>query len=393
MLEHDYSQLPVVDNEKKPKGIITNNLILRALNYFKADLKSLKVRDAMEEVFPSDIYSHDQEIFDLLGELESKPAVMIVDSEGKLANIITPYDTNEYLRLRSQDFMIVEEIETMIRNFISLVIPNESEISTVIAKVMPSGREQQNIARNIISKYLEKIGQKDSFDNNLAEEIVNKLIPNSRKLPSSLEQLSMNDLINVFLHSDCWQYLKPIFHVEPGFIRNILNDVRITRNNLAHFKGEIKLQERDKLGFCKNWLKRHMEALNVSQQFQSSIVSSNGEDIPVTPIVLEQVVAQSIPSESLDSSSKARKSKYDKIGTFLRSQPDDKTVIKLSFSDLETIIGSPLPYSAKTYYAAWSNNRSHTLARQWLQVGWRTKTSSINQEFVVFERIKETTDA
>lgn len=168
MLEHDYSQLPVVDNEGKPKGIITSNLILRALNYFKTDLKSLKVKDAMEGVLAANLYSYDQEIFDLLEELESKAAVIIVDSEGKLINIITHYDTNDYLRLRSQDFMIVEEIETMIRNFISLVIPSESEISSVIAKVMPSGREQQNIARNIISKYLEKVGQKDTFDNNLA---------------------------------------------------------------------------------------------------------------------------------------------------------------------------------------------------------------------------------
>ena len=49
MIEHDYSQLPVVDNydERKPIGLITSDSIVRVLNHFGVPIDKLRVSDAI----------------------------------------------------------------------------------------------------------------------------------------------------------------------------------------------------------------------------------------------------------------------------------------------------------------------------------------------------------
>ncbi len=39
LIEHDFSQLPVVNSDNKPVGIITSDLILKALNNYGTSLK------------------------------------------------------------------------------------------------------------------------------------------------------------------------------------------------------------------------------------------------------------------------------------------------------------------------------------------------------------------
>ena len=104
MTEHDFSQLPVVDENKKPLGIVTSDSILHALSNFGVSLAELRVSHTIMKV---DTYSPDEDLFDLLDDLKNTYAVLIVNAEGTLIGIVTSYDTTDYfipIRVLSDKF-------------------------------------------------------------------------------------------------------------------------------------------------------------------------------------------------------------------------------------------------------------------------------------------------
>ncbi len=50
MIEYDYSQLPVVDSERRVLGMITSDSIVRALHHFSVATDDLRVAAAMLRV-------------------------------------------------------------------------------------------------------------------------------------------------------------------------------------------------------------------------------------------------------------------------------------------------------------------------------------------------------
>lgn len=77
--------------------------------------------------------------------------------------------------------------------------------------------------------------------------------------------------------------------------------------------------------------------------------------------------------------------KYEPLAQFLKGAKD---VQALSFGEIEDILGSPLPPSARKHEAWWSNNpRGHVNAQAWLEAGYRTESVDISREAVVFRRI------
>lgn len=67
-----------------------------------------------------------------------------------------------------------------------------------------------------------------------------------------------------------------------------------------------------------------------------------------------------------------RTSRYEGLRVYLSQRSE--AVIRLSFADIETIIGGPLPASARRYRPWWANEQSgtHVHARSWLDAGRRT---------------------
>ena len=110
MIEHDFSQIPIIDDERRPVGMITHESILRALNHFGVGLDKLLVEHARVR---ADMFRSDADLFELLDRLQATYAVLIVDGERRLTGIVTNYDTAEYFRRRAEDMMLVEDIETM----------------------------------------------------------------------------------------------------------------------------------------------------------------------------------------------------------------------------------------------------------------------------------------
>jgi hypothetical protein len=77
--------------------------------------------------------------------------------------------------------------------------------------------------------------------------------------------------------------------------------------------------------------------------------------------------------------------KYEALGTFLRKQGREQ--VRLTFTEVEKIVGSPLPPS-KRYPAWWSNNPSNNvMTRIWMEAGYRTEQVDIEGETLVFRRV------
>ena len=63
---------------------------------------------------------------------------------------------------------------------------------------------------------------------------------------------------------------------------------------------------------------------------------------------------------------------------------------KASFSEIEKILGAPLPRSARVHREWWANDRSaHVQSHYWMKAGWRTEVVDVASERVTFERVSQ----
>ena len=76
--------------------------------------------------------------------------------------------------------------------------------------------------------------------------------------------------------------------------------------------------------------------------------------------------------------------KYRALSSYLVESGKER--VRLSFSEIEEILGFALSPSARKYEQYWANSTSQTLARGWLKVGYYKVEVNLPQEYVVFEK-------
>lgn len=76
--------------------------------------------------------------------------------------------------------------------------------------------------------------------------------------------------------------------------------------------------------------------------------------------------------------------KYRYLSNYLKKSGQER--IRMSFAEIEKVIGFSLSPSARKNRANWANSRSQSLACSWLKVGYRTVEVNLEREFVVFEK-------
>jgi len=93
------------------------------------------------------------------------------------------------------------------------------------------------------------------------------------------------------------------------------------------------------------------------------------------------------PAGGTKVSGHSRRSRYDPLQRYLRASGD--TELRMSFAEIEEILGCSLPASASRYPAWWANEAggSHTHARAWLGAGRRTRAVDVNAGTIVFTRV------
>ena len=84
--------------------------------------------------------------------------------------------------------------------------------------------------------------------------------------------------------------------------------------------------------------------------------------------------------------------KYRPLYEALRASRGDRR--RLTFAQLEKIIGASLPRSAFQYREWWANEQErpsgrHPQARAWMLAGWQVETVALASEEVVFRRVSQ----
>ena len=389
MIESDFSQLPVIDNDRRVLGLVTSDSIVRALNHLGVSVSALKVSDA---VIKANEYYLNDDLFDLLDALRDNYAVLIVDNQKRLTGIVTNYDATEYFRRRAEDIMLVEDIESILKEDIQAIFSkgsgeiDEVELQTAIGEITDSKQDTRKRFEKALKQYLQLQGASIGFNQQHADQAFQTQFGKS-DAPKPFEQLTLHEFIELLLHRNHWDKVAPVFNLDRESIRRLLGAVRETRNMLAHFRGEITTKQRDELRYCGEWLVRHKLGMATVSPVSAATIA---EDKLLRAIEMTQPSSADeqkiIPTEE-DADSD---SKYAPLASWLQAQTSDVRRIPLSFNKIEEIIGDDLPATARHHRSWWANDSTgHVQSQQWLSVGWRIADIDILGEQVTFARIIE----
>ena len=362
MIERDFSQLPVVDENRVLLGMVTYESILRAARSFNTKLDELFVRDAMVN---APFHYREDDLFDLLDALKVTNAVVIIEPGGCVIGVVTNYDAVEFLRSRTEDLMHVEDVEFVLKELIKRTYMDEKgeldldKLQTAIGK--PRAEAAQSGKQAEVKK------------------------------PKAFEDLNLGDYINLLMTRDIWNFCAPILNVQKESLYELLVKVRQTRNDLAHFRSEISPRNRDELKYCASWLRNRYQDYEKRQgdNFIDGLLRQH-EPSGAAHVAREEALTYNFTGE-IDAEVQAGKtpgiSRYAVLARWLASQKEGQ--VSLTFEQLEVILRSPLPASAYQLRAWWANDRLvHTHSSVWLEAGWKVIYVDLEGKHVIFSRLK-----
>jgi CBS domain-containing protein len=329
MIENDFSQLPVVDNDENLLGIISEERIIRMYYHLVegVSLLDLKVDHCLT---PAVTLPLDRDLFEALNRLKDNEVYAIVVTQGsKPKGIITAYDIAEFFRDVSEGLILVEDIEVTLRQHIERAFPNEHAVNAALMSAFKPDRQDPS-------------------------------------RPAKLyEKLTLRETVQLMTNERNWPKFKGIFEPMEMFTR-LMEPVIDIRNNLAHFRGRLDSIQRDALIQALNWI-------------------TNRPKTEMTKTITIPATA-SLTSQSVQSVN------YDLLQRWLEAQAKKKEKdITVSFQDIEkTVLGASLPPSAEEHQSWWENDyigNQHSLS--WLKAGWRVEDVNLTTGEVTFHRTND----
>lgn len=112
MIMHDYSQLPILSNERNVDGIVSWKSIGRALALGK---NCATVSDCKEDVT---ILEHDELLFNAVKFVLEAEVVLVRHKDRTIGGIVTATDIGEQFIAMAEPFLIIEQIENHIRKLL-----------------------------------------------------------------------------------------------------------------------------------------------------------------------------------------------------------------------------------------------------------------------------------
>jgi CBS domain-containing protein len=327
MVENDYSQLPVINEQGELIGITSDEIITR--RYFHiggaVSLLDLTIDHCIK---PAVTLSQDQDIFEALDRLKEVYAIIITEDD-KPIGILTNYDMAYFFRDLTGDLLIVEDIEVSLRQIIQTLLSDEEAMNRAL----------------------------------IVEFGVNK--GNSEEPKKSFEHMTFGDLMYFVINDDNWSKFQEVFHYKDMFFQ-LMDQVRQNRNQLAHFRGRLDAVQHDVLTNAKDWL----EARPKLKSYQVTHLSKS--DI----------------QKAEASRTKSPGGKYVPLRDYLENIKQEGIVnLQLAFDQIENLLGEDLPDSARQHRAWWGNDYStHVQAIAWLSAGWLVDGVDMNKEEVDFRQ-------
>ncbi len=185
MMIHDYSQLPVMTSDRDVKGVISWRSI--GTNLSLGQNLSL-VREAMEQTYEE--VRADVSIFEAINVIVQHGYVLIRSHTQKITGIVTASDLSLQFRVLTEPFLILSEIE--------------------------------NLVRNLIGSRFNAHELREACDADMG----------TRKV-DSVSDLNFGEYVRLLEHPERWERLK--LTIDRTLFCALLDQVRTIRNDVMHF--------------------------------------------------------------------------------------------------------------------------------------------------------------
>ena len=325
MFKHDFSQLPVVDGNGNLVGLVTEQTIISTYFHTQGRISFLDFSVDNCVTKPVTI-EKDKDIFEALDRLKTYYAVLVTDKD-KPIGILTAYDTTNFFRDLTEGLIFLEDIELTLRQYIEEVIPSTHAMDAALVRAF--GQNRQDLSRP-------------------AKEY---------------EKLDFGDHIRLIATEENWEKFVRYFSPQDLF-KNLMDQARQVRNQLVHFRGRLDPVQRDTLIRTRDWLAARPK-----------------------PASLEKQLVKKVDEREIDRAKAARSGgKYDAIQNWLEKQKDaGETRLRVTFQDIERILGDTLPNSARNHSSWWANDSSsHTQSSAWMKAGWLVESADLNAQEIFF---------
>lgn len=325
MLQSDFSQLPVIDNEGELVGLISSDTIIH--RYFHVDgevaMLDLPVHNCL--IRPVTL-TKDRDIFEALDRLKDVYAIVIVE-ENRPTGVLTEYDMAHFFRNMTEDLLTVEDIEVSLRQTAQRILATTEVLNEALINAHGEDSKQ----------------------------------PGEPRL--GFDELSFGQLIRLITHPKNWAQFEDALGPMDMFER-LMEVVRVNRNQLAHFRGELGAIQQSALKNAQYWLEARPKL-------------RRAKVTRVKPTDVQKVERSKVVSGT---------DKYGPLRTYLYEQQETGlSNIRLEFRDLESLLGFELPDSARKHRAWWGNDsNTHPHARAWMAAGWLVDDVDMNAEQVSF---------
>lgn len=335
------------------------------LNYCRVSVSAIKVPHFRPE----------DDLTELLRAFYDFSASLIVDGNNRLTAIVTHYDIARYFRRQAEDTMLIEDIETTLKDHIFGTFSDatgetdQTALSDAIDAVTDSMKSKQKKFEKALRFYIEKSSNSSKDLNSVLVKEAFSLIENKKQ--KEFKDFTLKEKFSLLVYMSKEYQDNQLFGMSSKAIGRLFEDVADIRNILFHFRGKISNKQRDQLKFCSDMLNSNLSVNEVSKDTVA---------IPVINFINDNLIDEELVPED---------SRYSQLALWLQSQPPSHESITLTFEQIEGVINSHLPVSARNHTSWWANDPDiHVQSQQWLEVGWRVSFIKINEERVTFTRIK-----
>jgi predicted transcriptional regulator len=220
MHEHGYSQLPVVD-----KGEVLGVFSFRSFakqaaratlddwNKEKCAPGDLAVDEFLEEFEFARVTDEMSRVFDAM----DRDNGVLIGTPERLIAVLTPMDFLRYLYQVASPFVMVSEIELALRALIHFALTDE-QITTA------------------------------------AQKCLSGVYGNADQIPTTLEEMTFDNYQSLISFGDNWKHFEPILGGTRTRASGKLKEIGAIRNDLFHFKREIRMPDHEMLSAHRNWL-------------------------------------------------------------------------------------------------------------------------------------------
>lgn len=224
MIEHNFSQLPVVDTETGTVvGAISTQSIMRSLYHLSSpepggtgalsNGMGLNVAQCIDE---ASVHSADREMLDVGNGLADSPYIL-VGEEGGVSDILTHADIVRLFRELAAHFLLIGNIEQNLRLLISRVFDTKEAVEMAIGSAFNYRKEHK---------------------------------------PRSLDEMTIDDYRQLIMNKKNWPHFAGLLYDRQA-TQNRLFKLRDLRNDLFHFRLHmLNSEQKDFLRSTIRWLEQ-----------------------------------------------------------------------------------------------------------------------------------------